>query len=62
MKSTIILLALVGALSACEDFVAEDQAMTENDSAAISDDDDTSVAGTREQDRDRDQTNTHSGG
>jgi hypothetical protein len=62
VKSTIILLALMGALAACEDFAAQDQMMTESDSAATSADDDTAVSGTHEQDRDRDQTGTHSGG
>lgn len=61
MKNTIILLALMGALAACEDFAAQDQMMTESDGAAAGDDDDTAVSGTREQDRDRDQTGTQSG-
>ncbi|WP_394177912.1 hypothetical protein [Yoonia maritima] len=63
MKNTVILLAMIGMLAACEDtmsgYPADDQMSAESEAAATSTSD-TEEPGDR--DRDQDQTTSHSGG
>ena len=61
MKNTVILLAMIGMLAACEDtmtaYPAGDQMSAESEAAATSDTDEPG-----DRDRDQDQTTSHSGG